>query len=67
MVMEDDLSRLAEAEYKDELERRAWREQEAQRIAEWEEAQLLKDLAEKEARKARSAELEVCVFANSFI
>ena len=59
MIMEDDLSRLAEAEYKDELERRAWREKEAQRIAEWEEAQRQKDLEEQEARKARSAELEV--------
>lgn len=59
MTMEDDLSRLAEADYKDDLERRAWREKEARRIAEWEEMQALKDLAEQDARKARSAELEV--------
>lgn len=59
MIMEDDLSRLAEAEFKEELERRAWRDKEARRIAEWEAAQAEKDLCEQEARKARSAELEV--------
>jgi hypothetical protein len=93
MGMEEDLSRLAEAEYKDELERRvggdsmcslfyylmqyltmpsmpsmpscfctspkAWREAEAQRVAEWEAAQALKDAAAQLARQARSVELEV--------
>lgn len=59
MTMEEDLTRLAEAEYKDELERRAWRLKEEQRLAEWEQEQAEKDVADKEARLARSAELEV--------
>ena len=59
MGIEDELSQLAEADYKEELERKAWREKEAKRLAEWEEEQNKKDIAEEEARRARAAELEV--------
>lgn len=59
MSNEDELSKLAELEYKEELERKRVKEIEAKKIEEWEAAQRQKDLAEKEARLLRTAELEV--------
>lgn len=60
MSEEDDLSRLAEDQYKDELERRRWKEREAAELAAWELLQRARDEEDKQARLARAADLEVC-------
>ena len=64
MAIEEDLSRLAEVSYKEELQKKAWRECELKRIAEWEAIQNQKDIEESEARKKRLAELEVSMHCN---
>jgi hypothetical protein len=59
MSEEDDLSRLAEEQHKDELERRRWREREAAELAAWELQQRARDEEEARSRLARAADLEV--------
>ena len=62
MSNEDELSKLAELEYKEELERKRVKEIETRKILEWEAFQRQKDAADKEARLLRTAELEVTFF-----
>jgi hypothetical protein len=59
MSDEDDLSHLVEEQYKDELERRRWKEREAAELAAWELQQRARDEADAQARQARAADLEV--------
>jgi ankyrin repeat protein len=58
MVMEDELSRLAEHDYKEQLERLLWEKKEKEKLAEFERALQARDAEEAEARKARMAALE---------
>jgi ankyrin repeat protein len=58
MVMEDELSRLAEQDYKEQLERLLWEKKEKEKLAEFERALQARDAEEAEARKARMAALE---------
>jgi ankyrin repeat protein len=58
MVMEDELSRLAEHDYKEQLERLLWEKNEKEKLAEFERALQARDAEEAEARKARMAALE---------
>jgi ankyrin repeat protein len=58
MVMEDELSRLAEHDYKEQLERLLWERKEKEKLAEFERALQARDAEEAEARKARMAALE---------
>jgi ankyrin repeat protein len=58
MVMEDELSRLAEHDYKEQLERLLWEKKEKEKLQEFERALQARDAEEAEARKARMAALE---------
>eukprot|EP00598_Pedospumella_elongata_P014145 CAMPEP_0184992258 /NCGR_PEP_ID=MMETSP1098-20130426/40493_1 /TAXON_ID=89044 /ORGANISM="Spumella elongata, Strain CCAP 955/1" /LENGTH=1255 /DNA_ID=CAMNT_0027517835 /DNA_START=84 /DNA_END=3851 /DNA_ORIENTATION=- len=58
MVLEDDLSHLAEQDHKDKMEKLLYQQREKAKLAEWEKAQQLKDAEEAQARIARMAVLE---------
>ena len=58
MEVEDELSSLSEQLYHEMLEKEAWRQQEAQRLAAWEEEQRQKDELEAARRQERMAELQ---------
>lgn len=58
MSMEDQLSSLAEQDYREYLERKAWQRRERERLLEWEREQKRKDELDEEQRKSRMAELE---------
>jgi hypothetical protein len=67
MGEEEELSRLSEEQYKEELERRLWKEKEAVELAAWEALQRERDEAENAARAARAVELEVLLLCALFI
>lgn len=58
MVMEDNLSALAEQDFREQLERKLWKQREREKLVEWEKEQQKKDQLEEEQRKLRLAELE---------
>ena len=58
MSYEDDLAKLVEQDYKDEQERKIWRQQQAEALALCEAQQRLKDAEEELIQQQRMAELE---------
>lgn len=58
MPYEEQLSRLAEIDYRENMEKEAWLRHEKSRMEAWEEAQRLKDEEEEKARVERLATLE---------
>lgn len=58
MMMEDEYSRIAEIAYQEELERQRWKQEQARKLAEWEDAQRMKDQEEEKLRVERLRELE---------
>ncbi len=58
MTMEDQLSTLAEQDFREYLERKEWQQRERERLLEWEREQKRKDELEEEKRKQRMTELE---------
>eukprot|EP01038_Epipyxis_sp_PR26KG_P012569 gene12569-16857_t len=58
MSYEDDLSRLAEQDYREQIEKIKWKEREKLKLIEWEKEQKLKDNIEAQKRKERLAILE---------
>eukprot|EP00981_Chlorochromonas_danica_P000857 scaffold208_cov149-Ochromonas_danica.AAC.3 len=58
MTIEDNLSALAEQDFRELLERKLWKQREREKLLEWEREQQKKDQLEEEQRKLRLAELE---------
>lgn len=58
MLIEDEISHVAELDFREEFERKEWLRKEALKMSRWEEEQRMKDIEEEKLRKERLLEME---------